>query len=464
MKKFSPASFFIIVPFFLVPFFVASIFIPRAHAQTAPVTSAATSSAADNSSVVQTVYKAQVLEIESQQKENLAGLGENGVTAGAASTTTSNLSGSGLSTNDQTLDVKILDGDEAGKELTVDNDYVMMKPGDVFYLIHTSDPSDPQSLTDGSDYYTVSDPYRLPALGILLGIFILCVIVFGGAQGIRGLASLAGGLSLILFVLLPGILHGWSPILVSIGVSSLIILVGSYITHGFNRTTSAAVVGMIVTVIITGALAYFAVGYTQLSGFSNEEAVYLNSAVSGGIDMAGLLLGGIMIGLLGVLYDIAISQAVAIEELHTIAPHVPWRHIYRRAIRIGREHIGALVNTLAIAYVGVSLPLLLLLYLSAGTSPVAATVSVPGGWQFIVNQEIFATEIVRILVGSIGLVLAVPIVTLVAIMMLIQRGDKKNFDGKAATDRGLGTASINPQIIAEEERALEYQEHAGHYH
>jgi uncharacterized membrane protein len=122
--------------------------------------------------------------------------------------------------------------------------------------------------------------------------------------------------------------------------------------------------------------------------------------------MVGLLFGGIMIGLLGVLYDIAIGQAVAIEELFRAGKHLTRREVYLRGIRIGREHIGALVNTLAIAYVGASLPLLLLMQ-SATT-----------GIAFIINSEILSTEIVRILIGSIGLILAVPITTLIASYML----------------------------------------------
>jgi uncharacterized membrane protein len=122
--------------------------------------------------------------------------------------------------------------------------------------------------------------------------------------------------------------------------------------------------------------------------------------------MVGLLFGGIMIGLLGVLYDIAIGQAIAIEELFRAGKHLTRRQVYKRGIRIGREHIGALVNTLAIAYVGASLPLLLLMQNSTT------------GILFIINNEVFSTEIVRILIGSIGLILGVPITTLIASYML----------------------------------------------
>ncbi len=263
---------------------------------------------------------------------------------------------------------------------------------------------------DGVTTFTVFDKDRTLGLEVLAGLFLICLFLFGGIQGIRGLISLLGSVVLIIFVLIPGILHGYSPILVTIGVSSLIIIAGSYVTHGFNKTTSSAVLGMIATVVFTGILAYLAVHFTSLSGFESEEAIYLNWNTGGTIDFVGLLFGGIMIGLLGVLYDVAIGQAIAFEELMIAGPHYSRKQILSRGIRIGKEHTGALVNTLAIAYVGASLPLLLLFYGNGQSSLVS-----------IINSEIFATEIVRTLVGSIGLILAVPITTLISVFMLVKR-------------------------------------------
>ncbi|PIR83621.1 hypothetical protein COU18_02980 [Candidatus Kaiserbacteria bacterium CG10_big_fil_rev_8_21_14_0_10_51_14] len=302
----------------------------------------------------------------------------------------------------QTIRIEALDGLEKGDVVTVENDYLNMDVGDVFYLMHTTNS------LDGTDYYTVIEPYRLPALGILVGLFIVVVLTFGGRQGLRGLLSLVASLLFILLFLLPGILQGYSPILVSLGVASLIVLIGSYVTHGFNRMTSTAVLGMIVTVLFTGLLAYLAIHFTHLSGYTGEETMYLNLNTRGAIDFAGLLMGAILIGTLGILYDAAIGQAVAVEELARAGGHLTRKEIYKRALRIGREHIGALVNTLAIAYVGASLPLLLLFY-GFGTDSIALTL----------NRELFATEIVRSIVGSIGLVLAVPITTLIAAWLLV---------------------------------------------
>jgi len=330
----------------------------------------------------------------------------------------------------QKIKVKIVEGVERGREVIVENDHLELKKGETFYLKHT------KSEFDGSDYYSVDEPYRIPQLMFLVGLFLLTVLIFGGIQGVRGILSLVGSLLLIIYVLLPGILYGLSPLLVTIGVSSLIIIVGSYITHGFNKTTSSAVLGMIVTVSITGLLAFFAVSFTKLSGYNTEEVLYLDLNSRGSIDILGLLLGGIMIGLLGVLYDIAIGQAISVEELLRIAPHVEKKTIYKRAIRIGREHIGALVNTLAIAYVGVSLPLLLL-FTQASTDSIWVTM----------NREMFSTEIVRTMIGSIGLVLAVPITTMVSMWLLTRRVNIR----------------VGHQSSIEEER-LALEEHVGHGH
>lgn len=307
--------------------------------------------------------------------------------------------GTNITTKTQTLTIEILEGTDKGRIVTFENDFTQLEKGDVFYVRHIVGGFDLET-------WTVSDPYRLGVLLWIGLIFLALVFLFGGLQGIRGLASLAGSLVLIFYLLLPGIHSGASPILVSLGVASLIIFVGSYVTHGVNRTTTAAMLGMVATIIITGIATYFAIDLAQLSGFTSDENVYLNFGTDGRIDMIGLLFGAIMIGLLGVLYDSAIGQAVAVEELFTASKEYTRKQVYLRGLRIGREHIGALINTLAIAYVGASLPLLLLLKQSTA-SPL-----------YLLNSEIFATEIIRILMSSIGIILAVPITTLIATYML----------------------------------------------
>jgi uncharacterized membrane protein len=327
--------------------------------------------------------KARVLEVISQERREIPG------------TDTEHLF--------QTLHVEIVEEPEKGAVVEIQNDFLELEEGDVFYLAHITNP------LDGTDRYSVQERYRLPWLLGLLALFIGVVAFFGGRQGIRGLLALVASFAFIAFLLLPGILKGYPPILVSVGVASLIVLIGSYVTHGVSKTTSAAVIGMIATITITGLLAYLALYATALSGFSSDEAIYLNFNTRGTIDFAGLLLGGILIGILGVLYDAAIGQAVAVEELAAVGSSTSKTEIFRRALRIGREHIGALVNTLAIAYTGASLPLILLLYQTNADIGLS------------INGELIAVELVRILVGSIGVVLTVPVTTAIAVWMLLPR-------------------------------------------
>ncbi len=306
----------------------------------------------------------------------------------------------GINGTNQVIEAKIDSGVDKDKIVTLNNDYVMLSVGDNFFLNHTPG-------SDGKND-SVNNPNRLGSIMFFLLLFVTVLFLFGGKQGMRGLISLIGSIALIMYVLIPAVLHGYSPILMSLGIASVIIIFGSFITHGFNRTTLSAVIGMICTIIFTGFLADLAVRMTYLTGYATEESTYLNMSTHGTINMAGLLLGGILIGLLGVLYDIAIGQAISVEELIRANPTMHKTTLYKRTIRIGREHIGALVNTLAIAYVGVSLPLLLYFSTFSTSSSVLLTI----------NQELFATEIIRTLVGSIGLIIAVPITTLITVFIL----------------------------------------------
>jgi uncharacterized membrane protein len=299
----------------------------------------------------------------------------------------------------QMLEASVIFTKERGVEtVLVSNDYIPLNVGDRFFLQGDSDAG-----------YVVSEVDRTWVLIVLTILFLLALCIFGGIQGVRGLASLIGSLLLIIFVLVPNLLTGTSPVLVSLIVAALITIVGAYITHGFSWTTSSAIFGMVLTIAITGILSQIFISLAHLSG-KTEEGIYLSVSTGGSINLVGILLGGMLIGLLGVLYDAAIGQAVAVEELCRANPNYSKKEMLARSLRIGREHIGALVNTLAIAYVGASLPLLLLLS-SAGTHSIGYTL----------NSELFATEIVRTLVGSIGLVLAIPITTALAVFILYPR-------------------------------------------
>jgi uncharacterized membrane protein len=378
------------------------------------------------------------------------------------STTQQIIAGTGTSETVQQIEAVILQGPGEGTHVVLENDLVPLSAGEQFFLAQDISAGQPSidgqpAIPAGQITYSVYDVYRLNVLYALAALFLLLVVIFGGYQGMRGLVSLGGSLVLILYALIPGILHGWSPIVVSLGVASLIIVLGSYVTHGFKRATTAAVVGMIATVVLTAALAEISVHAAHLTGLASDEAVSLNFASNGTINIVGLLLGGMLIGVLGVLYDAAIGQAIAVEELHHVAPHLPRRAIFTRALRIGREHIGALVNTLAIAYVGVSLPLLLLLAEPSVSSAVFGGSSLT--FLQIINKENFATEIIRALVGSIGLVLAVPITTLLAVWILVKVRDGRRERGSSNSMNVANKKMPTRETIEKEEYDLEKYEH-----
>lgn len=299
----------------------------------------------------------------------------------------------------QTIDAELLSGPKKGETVIVADDHLNLRPGDTFFLNRVVD-------LDGVESYQALEIDRLNVMLLFAALFALVILLFGGRQGLRSLLSLAGSFFVIVYVFLPQLLKGAPPVLTSILVSSVILLLALYSTHGFRRTTHAAFLGTMLTIVGTGALAALAVKAAALTGFASEEAAFLNSAVEGRIDIRGLLLGGIIIGILGILDDIAVTQAVVVEELRQAGPELSGAEIYKKALRVGKEHVGALVNTLALAYAGSSLPLLLLF--SNDRMPALAAL----------NGELVATEVIRTIIGSIGLIMAVPITTLLAVLML----------------------------------------------
>ena len=300
----------------------------------------------------------------------------------------------------QIIDAEILEGTRKGEIITINNDFVRLEKGDKFFVNYLLNP-------DGSEVYSMSEPDRRIPLYFFIGLFVLVILFFGKFQGLRSLLSLAGSFFVIIFFLLPNILNGANPVVISVIASTVILVLAIYLTHGVNKKSTSALLGTIITIFFTGILASVAVNVCKFSGFASDESVYLNIVTGGQINFNGLLLGAIIIGVLGILDDIAITQASAVKELHGAAPHLSRKDIYRKSLRIGREHVGALVNTLALAYAGAAMPLLLLVYSSGFTS-------------MILNKEIFATEVIRTIVGSIGLILAVPITTLIAVLMLVK--------------------------------------------
>ena len=262
---------------------------------------------------------------------------------------------------------------------------------------------------DGNQTTSVIDRWRLPVLEYLVGAFAIVTIIVAGWRGIRALVSLALTLVLAVKLLIPLLLAGWNPVGLAISLGTLITIASLLLTQGFTRATLAAVLGTAIALAATGVLAVIttqAARFTTAQG--SEQIVYLQQLAGDRLDLSGLLLAAVIFGGLGVLNDVAISQAATVEELHAVSPSMSRRELFTRTMNVGIAHLAATVNTLVFAYLGAALPLLVLLALqieSVGLS---------------VNEEIVAVEVVRTIVGSIGILLAVPITTAIACWLAVR--------------------------------------------
>jgi uncharacterized membrane protein len=307
----------------------------------------------------------------------------------------------------QNIDAEILEGPKTGTVVQVENDFLELKQGDHFFLIE-------YTYLDGHETYSVQDIDRRAKLAWLFLLFVIAVVTFGGWYGVRALFSLGASLFVIFYLLVPGLLGGWDPLLASFLVAGAVLAGVIFITHGPNKESLIAFGGTMIAVAATLLIAAWSVSWVGLSGFTSGESVTLNFNTRGGLDLVALLIGGIIIGAIGVLDDIAITQVAVVRELLQQNSAESRRDIFLRGMRVGREHVGAVVNTLALAYVGVSLPLVLVMYLMLEHTGVSGSM--------VLNMETFATEMVRTVVGSIGIVLAVPIVTFFAARFLPRSG------------------------------------------
>lgn len=266
----------------------------------------------------------------------------------------------------------------------------------------------------------ISDQYRLPTLAMLSLAFFLLVAVVGRRQGILAVVGMLVSLAVLVLLVVPQILAGGNPLLLSLAGASIIGAITMYLSHGWNIQSHVALVSILLTMVAVAALSHGAVVSSRLTGLGSEEAAFLQFLGTGAINLRGLLLGGIMLGALGVLDDIAVSQVAVVFELAAAKPKITFKELYRRAYTVGKTHVASLVNTLVLAYAGANLPLFLLFVTSQNTPTWIA-----------LNSEIIAEEIIRTLVGSIGLVLAVPLTTVLACAVRLKFADALSILGVA---------------------------------
>ncbi len=301
----------------------------------------------------------------------------------------------------QRLRLRITDGVLEGQEFDVDHGLMFISSQSRLFRVGDRLQVEHLRTVEDEDRFVITDFVRTGPLLWLTLLFAGAIVLLSGWQGVRSLAGMAISLIVIVAFIVPQILAGRNALTVAIVGSVVMMGISLYLVYGWNRKTHVAVVGLFITLILTGLLAVWSVNWTRLSGFGAEEAGFLQVA-GYQLDPRGLLLAGIIIGSLGALDDVAISQSSTIFELSKANPLLGWRGLFRSGMVVGRDHIAAMVNTLLLAYIGAALPFLLMF--SVFAEPLATTL----------NREIIAEEIVRTIVGSLGLLAGVPLTSLIA--------------------------------------------------
>lgn len=303
----------------------------------------------------------------------------------------------------QNLTLKILDKDKKGEIIVVENgggtdlqESQIYKKGDVLVVV--------QTMVGDKEQYYIQDRYRLPGLLGMLVFFLILTIIFAGRQGIGSMIGLIASVAVLVGYLVPSLLGGQNPVLVTFIASFTIITLTIFVSHGFRARTFIAFVSMNLTLILAYGISAIFVYLAQMFGVGSEDTFYLASVVNTNLDLRGILLAGVIVGMLGVLDDVTVAQAATIDEIKRANPKTKFKQLYSAGMSVGRDHIASLVNTLALAYVGSSLPLFLLLYINSSNIPIWVTL----------NSEFIGQELVRTLSGSIAIILAVPITSLIA--------------------------------------------------
>lgn len=317
--------------------------------------------------------------------------------------------------------VRMTEGPQAGKVIDAHLegpggtlDVSGYKPGDDVVVTFSRAP-------DGQEYVAVSDRWRLPQLAGLAALFAITVVLIGGWRGLRALIALGLTVAVVMRVLLPLLIEGVSPIPLAVAAATGVTITTIVLTEGWSRASVAAILGTATALSLTGLLGAFV---TQIGGFTGAAAsdlLFLQTSSGAGLDLRGILLAAFILGSIGVLDDVTVTQAAFIDEVGERAG-LRGRELFASALDIGRSHIAATINTLFLAYVGATLPLLVILIVSQ--QPAA----------LLVNGEVIAIEIVRTLVGSIGIVAAVPITSAIATVLVGAadrdgRRDDGSFDG-----------------------------------
>lgn len=309
-----------------------------------------------------------------------------------------NIDGSKVKFQDLTL--KIISGSDIDKEIKIENggttfitDAQLVKKGDILVLDKTLNG------------YLIVDKYRLDYIPYLLFGFVVLLALVAGKKGLGSILGLSLSLVVIIFFIVPQILAGGNPLIVAILGSLVILLFSTYLAHGISKQTTIALASTFIALIIAAILSFIGVAFTKLAGIGDDTAVsLLTSSATSNINLQGLLLAGIIIGTLGALNDITTTQSATIFELKATNKNLKFDELVKKGSKVGREHIVSLVNTLVLAYAGSSLAIFIYFVINPGKQPL---------W-VVLNNEVILDEVVRTIVGTCGLILAIPICTYIA--------------------------------------------------
>lgn len=297
---------------------------------------------------------------------------------------------------------------------------IRISPGDDIRVNALNLPPDATVGGVPADAYAFADFERRSPLLWLTGIFAALVLITARWRGLRALAGLAASLALVALFIVPAILEGRSPVAVALVGSLAVMIVTITLGHGLGPKALASLLGTASALVLTLILAEVAVDLTHITGLASEDITFLQATAGGEISVRGLLLAGILIAALGVLDDLTVSQSSTVMALRSANPGLHAPELFRRGLSVGHDHIVATVNTLVLAYVGASLPVLLIF--SLADTPFSAAI----------NSEVVASQVVATLVGSMGLIAAVPITTGLA-ALLAARLEPDELEGAAHT-------------------------------
>lgn len=316
----------------------------------------------------------------------------------------------------QVVSIKILEGSEKGKIKNIENGKQFRMGKNQLLKVGQEIVIAKVIYQNGDTIYSVYDFYRLNMIALFAIIFFIAVFLVGGRKGIGSTLGMLISLGIILVFIVPLILKGYDPLTITLIGSMIIILTTTYLAHGVSQKTTIALISTIVSLLFTAGFALSAIELSNITGLGNEEAYSLQLGPTSFIDIRGLFLSGIIITTLGALNDITTTQSTTIHELKEANPKLTFIELFESGLTVGKEHIASMVNTLVLAYAGGAFAVFIFLVLNPVKLP----------YWVILNNEIISDEIIKIISGSMGLLLSVPIVTIIAAYWFSQSVKKES--------------------------------------